>query len=80
MRESAAEAWESFRGKIPEDASPLQYRDMRRTFYLGMAAAIRLLGQASEPANTFRGIPPDYVISLTQELSDFSSRALEGRE
>lgn len=80
MRESAAEAWESFRGKIPEDASLLQYRDMRRAFYLGMAAALRLLGQASEPVNTFRSIPSDYIVGLTQELSDFSSRALEDRE
>lgn len=68
---TAAHEWESFRRKIPADASPAQYRDMRRAFYLGIASGLNLVIIEAESSPTHRSVPHTTLDGLVREVAAF---------
>lgn len=75
VRRTVAHEWDAFRHRIPEDAAPAQYRDMRRTFYMGVRAGLQLVAEQDLASGGGEGIlrvPRDYVNGLVEEVGDFA--------
>lgn len=74
-RRTVSHEWDAFRRRIPANAPPTQYQDMRKAFYLGVASGLRLVVDHAEPDPFFRpshtSIERGVLDDLVNEVGDF---------
>ncbi len=76
MKHRIREQWESFSRILPRDASATQISEMRRAFYAGVEAMIRINLEVTVMSDDSGAIE---LQRLDEELAQFAADVKEGR-